>query len=292
MKLFHKQTMCTLVLLVSFTAAGYAQLPAISVTISGKGKPVLFIPHIGCPGEMWQDAARELAKTYQCHVVSLAGFAGMAPLDSNYTQQYLSQIRDYLQTRKLKNVTIVGMNYGGFLALQLHNHPTVAKLIVVDTYPFLAQVLNPAVTASEAATYASQAKKAYLTATAADFEQMMQQTAQGMITSDTLKARQYTHWLVQSDRKTIATVLAEQLQTDLRPQLSSIKVPVLALGTWYFGKNLKKMPLEEGYKMHENFFGTLPNHKTVLTETGKDFMHWDEPAWFIKEVTTFINKPL
>ncbi|MDJ1468583.1 alpha/beta hydrolase [Cytophagaceae bacterium DM2B3-1] len=292
MKVSYKSITFTLSFFICLITFSYSQIPAIEVKVSGKGKPVLFIPHIGCPGEMWQYVANELGKTYQCHIISLAGFAGQTPLDSNYTQQYLTQIRNYIKTKKLKEITLLGMNYGGFLALQLHNQPAVSKLIVIDTYPFLAQILNPAATATDATTYASQAKSGYLAASATDFAQMMYQTGKGMITHDTVKARQYAHWLTQSDRKTIASVLADQLQTDLRAQLPSIKIPVLTIGTWYFGKNLKKMPLEEGYKMHENFFSSLPNHKTVLTETGKDFMHWDEPAWFVKEVITFINKPL
>lgn len=281
----------TLLFLLAFTVATVsAQTPAAQITVIGKGKPVLLIPHIGCPPEMWIGVTEELAKKNTCHVVSLAGFAGTVPIDSAYTKRYIHFIQQYLQTKKLAEVTVVGMNYGGFLALQLAQHPSVGKLVVIDTYPFLAQVLNPKATQQDADTYASQMKAGYLAPNEKDFEAIVYQNGKAMITNDTIKAKMYARWVAQSDRKTIATALADQMATDLRPSLTSIKVPVLIVGTWYFGKTYKNMPIEEGYRMHEEFYGVLPNHTVRLTETAKDFMHWDDPDWFLNELSLFMSR--
>jgi N-formylmaleamate deformylase len=278
-------------ILILTTASVQAQSKVYEVKVTGKGSPLLFIPHIGCSGDMWQDAVKELSKTHECHVFSLAGFAGLAPLDSNYTQQYKTAINDYIQVKKLKNVTVIGMNYGGFIALQLAAEPTrIARLIVIDTYPFLAQIINPAITQEQANTFAGNVKTAYLGPDKNAFHAMMYQLGKNMITHDTLKAKLYADWNVASDRKTIATALADQMATDLRPVLPAIKIPVLCFGTWYFGKTMKKMPLEEGYTMHDNFYASLTNHSVKLTETAKDFIHWDDSQWFIKEVNQFIQK--
>lgn len=262
---------------------------AAHVTVTGKGKPVLFIPHIGCPPEMWEEVVKELALKNSCHVVSLAGFAGMAPIDSAYSKQYINFLKQYMQSKKLKDVTVVGMNYGGFLALQLAQHPAVGKVVVIDTYPFLAQVLNPQATQHDANTYAAQMKAGYLAPTEKDFESIVYQNGKAMITHDTVRAKTYAQWVARSDRKTIATALADQMATDLRPSLASIKIPVLIIGTWYFGKTYQSKPIAEGYRMHEEFYRTLPHHTVRLTETAKDFMHWDEQAWFINELKLFLE---
>ncbi|PZR37937.1 MAG: hypothetical protein DI538_11030 [Azospira oryzae] len=279
-----------LFLLTLTTTIVVAQTPAAQITVTGKGKPVLFIPHIGCPPEMWKDVVKELAKRNTCHTVSLAGFAGSAPIDSAYTRQYISFLQQYMQSKKLKEITVVGMNYGGFLALQLAQHPSVGKLVVIDTYPFLAQVLNPKATLQDAQTYATQMKAGYLSPSDKDFEAIVYENGKAMITNDTIKAKTYAQWVALSDRKTIATALADQMAADLRPILPFIKVPVLIIGTWYFGKTYKKMPIEEGSRMHEEFYRTLPNHTIRLTETAKDFIHWDDPEWFVNELKSFITK--
>ncbi|RAV98165.1 alpha/beta fold hydrolase [Pseudochryseolinea flava] len=266
-----------------------AQTPA-TVAVTGKGKPVLFLPHIGCSPDMWNEVVSEISKTHECHVFSFAGFAKAQPLKENYTAQYLTYIAQYITDKKLKDVTLVGMNYGGFISLQLGTTLHVKKIVVIDTYPFLSQVLNPDVTLTEAAAYASQAKSSYLAPTDSAFHAVMYQTGKAMITNDSVNAKRYAEWNVQSDRKTIAEVLADQMKTDLRPALANIKIPVLIIGTWYFGKTYKKLPIEEGYRMHETFYKTLTNRTIKLTETAKDFMQWDEPQWFLNEVKHFLAK--
>lgn len=281
-----------LLLIAAFTTVSVqAQSQVYQVKITGKGSPLLFIPHIGCSGDMWQDVVKELSKTHECHVFYLAGFAGLHPLDSNYTQQYKDAISQYIEVKKLKNATVVGMNYGGFIALQLAAKPGyITRLIVIDTYPFLAQILNPAITQEQANTFANNIKRAYLDHDRNTFHTMMYQLGKNMITHDTLKAKLYADWNATSDRKTIATALSDQMATDLRSILPEIKIPVLCFGTWYFGKTMKKMPLEDGYRMHDNFYASLAGRTVKLTETAKDFMHWDDSQWFINEVNQFIQK--
>ena len=292
-KINNMKNFTSFLLLCILLTAGVAcaEKNVFQVKVTGKGNPVLFIPHIGCSGDMWNDAVKEMSKTNECHVFYLAGFAGLQPLDSNYTQQYKESIRNYIVTKKLKNVTVVGMNYGGFIGLQLAAQPALIKrLIVMDTYPFLAQVLNANITQEQANTFAGNMKNAYMSSPDNAFQGMMYQMGKNMITHDTVRAKLYADWNAQSDRKTIATVLADQMSTDLRNLLPEIKIPVLCFGTWYFGRTMKKMTTEEGYQMHEKFYATLPDHTVKLTETAKDFMHWDESQWFIKEVTMFLQK--
>ncbi len=233
-----KSVLFTLFIAISISC--FSQIQPGKVIVTGKGNPVLFIPHIGCPPEMWKEVVAKLSKNYACHTIALAGFAGLPAIDSVYSSRYAAFIQHYIESKKLREVTLVGMNYGGFLAIQLSTHPAVRKLVIIDTYPFLAAVLNPKATQKDAEIYSMQMKSGYLAPNDKDFETMIYQNGNAMITNDTLKAKQYAKWVAGSDRKTIATALAEQMSADLRPLLPSIQVPVLIMGTWYFGKNIQE----------------------------------------------------
>ena len=52
---------------------------SFTVAVHGKGRPVIFIPGLGCPGDMW-DATVEHLSGVQSHVLTLAGFAGTKPV--------------------------------------------------------------------------------------------------------------------------------------------------------------------------------------------------------------------
>lgn len=52
----------------------------IHVEVSGNGNPIIFIPGFTVPGDVWNPVVKELEKAYECHVVTLAGFGGKAPI--------------------------------------------------------------------------------------------------------------------------------------------------------------------------------------------------------------------
>ena len=56
-----------------------SQPTSFTVKIRGEGRPVIFIPGLGCPGEMW-DATIDKLDGIQAHVLTLAGFAGTKPI--------------------------------------------------------------------------------------------------------------------------------------------------------------------------------------------------------------------
>src|SRR5258706_16423990 len=55
--------------------AGF-QPTSFTVDVQGKGRPVIFIPGLGCPRAMWKDVIAKLGDGVQAHVLTLPGFAG------------------------------------------------------------------------------------------------------------------------------------------------------------------------------------------------------------------------
>lgn len=52
-----------------------AKAPSFTVDVSGvkEARAVILIPGLGCPGSVWTQTAAHLGKTYEVHVLSLAG---------------------------------------------------------------------------------------------------------------------------------------------------------------------------------------------------------------------------
>ena len=66
-------------LLISVSAQDFK---AFKVTVTGKGQPVILIPGYSCSGDVWKETVDHLKDRYECHVLTLAGFAGVPAIDS------------------------------------------------------------------------------------------------------------------------------------------------------------------------------------------------------------------
>src|ERR1044072_5359341 len=114
-----KQLLITILALLVIGIAAKAQgSKAFEVKVTGKGQPVLFIPGATCGGDEWDETVAHLKGKYQCHVFTLAGYAGTKPMESGpYLETYKNEIERYIADNKLNNVIVVGHSIGGFLAI-------------------------------------------------------------------------------------------------------------------------------------------------------------------------------
>lgn len=123
-------------LLVCIIATIHAQ-KAFNVTVSGKGKPVLFLPGFGCTGELFSSAVKELARKYECHVFTFAGFGNVPAIDTPWLPTIREQLVAYVREKGLKNSIVVGHSLGGTMGLWLAATETslFKKIVVVDALP-------------------------------------------------------------------------------------------------------------------------------------------------------------
>src|SRR3569623_838556 len=80
---------------------------AFSVKVSGAGRPVIFIPGLASPGSVWDGTLAHLGGKVQAHVLTLAGFAGVKPIDQPFLQQVHDQIAQYIAAPHLAHPIIV-----------------------------------------------------------------------------------------------------------------------------------------------------------------------------------------
>ena len=77
---------------------------AISVTKSGTGSHIIFLPGFTVPGSVWQETIKNLDKSYTSHLVSYAGFDGLKAIDTPWYDAIKKQLADYIRNEKLSNV--------------------------------------------------------------------------------------------------------------------------------------------------------------------------------------------
>ncbi|MFI5196187.1 MAG: alpha/beta fold hydrolase [Chitinophagales bacterium] len=284
---------CVLLLLCSFTSvAANKKYDAFQVKVSGKGQPVLLIPGATCSGDEWKETVAHLSGSHECHVFTLAGYAGAPPLSKGpYLETIKNQIEQYMEDKKLNNVILIGHSIGGVLSLWIASDRNVhlQKVVIVDAMPFFAAAQSPNTvdTFDESKAIAMLDNLNKMNENQMKFNQMM--TARYMC-NDSTKWNAITSWGLQSDKKTMAYTMAEMNSKDLRQTISKVNIPVLVLAA--YGK-IPQYPQFTRESVIETFAdqykacGKCTVH--VAADKTKHFVMYDAPEWYYKEMDDFIN---
>ena len=110
------------------------------VHVTGQGRPMILIPGLMSSGDTWKSTVARYQDRFQCHVLTLAGFAGVPPIAAPLLATVRTELAAYIRAQRLDRPVIVGHSLGGTLALALAaDHPDLAgPLVIVDSLPFLA----------------------------------------------------------------------------------------------------------------------------------------------------------
>ena len=54
---------------------------SFSVKVTGAGQPIILIPGLASSGDVWNETVSQFSQNFECHVLTLPGFAGQAPID-------------------------------------------------------------------------------------------------------------------------------------------------------------------------------------------------------------------
>lgn len=280
-----KKILIMLVAILSLNA-GYSQPKAFKAEITGKGRPVILIPGYSCSGDVWKETVQHLQGRYECHVLTLAGYAGTPAIDAPILQSVRDEIIKYTRENKLDKPMLIGHSLGSFMALWVSTTAPglFGKLVCVDGMPFLSALNDPAANADSL-----KVNPMYNPETAIkNFENLPNEgfidyTAKAMISqvSDTAKARMIATWQYLSNRRTLALTLLDLATTDLRKDLVRIEQPILVLGSIYMTK-------ENSYKLIGEQFKEA-KQATIHVADSKHFIMYDQPQWFYNEIDQFLQ---
>ncbi len=289
----QKIAILSVALLIQFNAfsQGNNNLYPFKVTIKGSGTPVLLIPGLSSSGEVWDETVEVLHKNFQCHIFTLAGFANQKPIptENGYLPIIKKKLLEYIKSELSEEPILIGHSLGGFLALSMAvtNDNLFKKIIIVDSYPFMTAAYNPAATEENVAPQAKLMKQMLIQIPDSLYAYQQAMTMSTMIT-DSAKIQLALQWSLQSDRETVGQAMFELMTTDLRDKLSTVRVPLLILGSWIGGKEygITKDITLANFKRQ---YALAENADIKIAETAKHFIMWDDFNWFLEETKAFLN---
>jgi pimeloyl-ACP methyl ester carboxylesterase len=263
-----------------------------SVVDQGKvGKPdVLLIPGMSSSRAVWDAEATLLAPNYRLHLVQVNGFAG-APAGPNASGLMLAPIVEelhaYIVANKMHPV-LIGHSMGGLLTLMLAGrHPEdVRKIVIVDALPFASVLIDPAAT-SESMMPQTEAIKQQMMALPPDQYAAMQPMMAARMVKNPDAQKLVAANFVASDRGVAVEAMQEDLQTDLRANVASIKTPALVL---YAYDPAALQPDAATYEATvQAAYKTMPNVTLKRIDDSRHFIMYDQPEKFDAALESFLK---
>lgn len=275
-------------LTMSAVPGGAADPVSFRVEVTGsKDKPaMILIPGLSSSGEVWRETVAHYQDRYQCHVLTLAGFAGVPRVTGEGPM--LARVRDelaaYIREKKLTRPVIVGHSLGGFVAMWLAaKEPELpGPLVIVDSLPDIAGVYPPTMNAAKMRdTMAGQ--------TAEQNEKFLRNSPMYQTMVEKKEHQELLlDWGLKSDRVAVAQAMYEMLTTDLRDAITEVRTRSLVLGTWI---GMKSMATRESIlQTFDAQYARLPNRKLVLSDVAKHFIMYDDRDWFFAQVDEFLRE--
>jgi len=255
------------------------------VEVTGRGPAMMLIPGLASSAKVWDSVVAHYRDRYQCHVFTLAGFAGQPPIEISLLPAVRDGLAAYIREKQLQHPVVVGHSLGGAVALSIAEvHPNlVGPLVIVDSVPFFGGITNPNTTPESAAKQAEQLRQRMLAASPQQRMAFERSLLASMI-SDPAKVDVAMQWYAQSDPRTVANALGDLFSLDLRPGLDRIQVPVLVFATWIASGARDKV--EQVFR--QQYVG-LKNWRLVMADRARHFVMWDDPETLLKETDAFLS---
>ena len=273
--------------------AGEERLPHISVTTMGnKGSPVVLIPGLASPRAVWDGIAPKLAADHRVYLVQVNGFAGDDPgenLSPGLIDGVVADIDSYVARHKLVGAAAIGHSMGGLIGLKLAKaHPgDLARLMIVDSIPYFGVLMAPPGMAVTVAMVEPQAKLmrdkiAASYGKPADPAAIDAQTRGLALKPESIAKMK--GWAAAADPRVTANGLYDDLTTDLRGDIASIKTPMTVLYPW----NSQGPGEAMTGAFYRAQYAAAPSASFVAIPDAAHFVMLDQPAAFEAAVTAFL----
>jgi pimeloyl-ACP methyl ester carboxylesterase len=242
---------------------------SFGVEVTGQGRPIIFIPGLGCPGEMWADTVAHLGDGVQAHVLTLSGFAGRPRIPGAPSANVRKELVRYIRSHRLKSPIIVGHSMGGFIAywIAVTAPDLIGGVIVVDAGPALTD--NDVDTANTLRNMWAQAGDDELP------EQV--RAAYSSMTNNPKKLAPIMEAVARSDRQTIGDAIYELVRTNLTDQMNKIRAPLLLV--------LADGGYQQRYRAQVE---AVPDHEVVVIPKTRHFVMVDDPDAFYAAIDKFL----
>jgi pimeloyl-ACP methyl ester carboxylesterase len=223
--------------------------------------------------------------------VQVKGFAGF-PAEANAEGQVAAPVAEeiarYIQEQNLGQAALIGHSMGGTIAMMVATrHPdAVDRVMVVDMFPWMGAMFGPpGSTAESVRPTADQIRAQMLAAPSGSASPMMEQMINSMVRTESARPAM-VQYARDSDRRTMANAFHELIVTDLRPELSNIRVPLTAL--YVIPPNVP-IPAAQYENYMRLSYANAPQTHFVKIDESYHFIMVDQFDRFISEVTMFLT---
>ena len=197
---------------------------------------MILIPGLSSSGETWDTTVARYKDGFECHVLTVAGFAGVARIPAPILASVREGLAEYIRKNKLDHPAIVGHSLGGFVALDLAaRYPELpGRLVIVDAYPFLMGAMDPKATPEKAREMAGQ-MRGYM---AAQNQEMYEGFVRSGMSTRTMVEKdsdfkRIVEWGLKSDRTAVTDAMVELYSGDLRDgDREDQSRPALVMGSY------------------------------------------------------------
>lgn len=265
--------------------------PEFTVEIYGSGTPIYLIPGLASGGEVWQGTVERLKDRYECHVFTLAGFAGKDPISRTpYLKTIRKKLMDYIDAHGAG--IVMGHSLGGFLSLwiAIENDSLVEKSIIVDSYPFLAALRQPGATEETVQFPREMMIQRMTQMDSVQFRRQQKNTLSAMI-SDERNIQKALKWSMQSDRATIVNAMGDLMQTDLRDDISKIQTPTYIMVAGNISMNGQRLySKKQIQQLAQEQYKNLSEKTISVAENARHFIMMDDPQWFYQTLERYLDE--
>jgi len=284
------KTIATLAAVLTLQNAAATEHPAFNVEVTGTGAPIILIPGLASSGKVWDGTVKHYCASgkYQCHVLTLAGFAGQPAIDTPLLPAVEQQLSAYIGEQKLDRPIVIGHSMGGFLGMKLaaDHSEQVGRLVIVDSLPALGATQVPTVTSAQLKQMAEGMRANMKAQDDAAFKASQANMLRTMITRQEDIDRALATGKL-SDRRTVIDSMTDMMASDLREDISRITAPTLVLGTWIAYKDYA--PKQALVAVYTTQYAQLKGVRVEIADTARHFIMYDDPAWMYDRIDHFLN---
>ena len=269
-------------------AAAEQRLPHISVEAVGKGAPVLLVPGLSTPREVWAGIVPQVTAKHRAHLVQVNGFGGDDPganLKPGMLQGVVEDLHGYISGTVKRPVRLVGHSMGGLVGLMLaKKYPQdVESLMIVEALPWIGEIFVPGATvamlepqarAMGAAMAASHGKSDAAAAERVAATQALSPAARSKV----------AQWVAKADQRVAGAALYDDLTTDLRPAMGEIKTPITLIYPYS-----AKLPQERADALYRKQYEAAPEVRFVPIGDAGHFVMLDQPQEFAAALDQFLK---
>ena len=266
------------------------RLAHISIVSIGHGAPVVLIPGLASPREVWGPLVPDLARTHRLILVQVNGFGGTAPganLQPGVLDGIVADLHAYFVTEHLGPAPVIGHSMGGLAALKfaLAQPRDVERLMIVDALPFFGALMDEKASVDEVRPVARMMQRKV----AATYGQPVDRAAaEANVKSLSLKPESVAKmvgWSIAADPRVTAALMFEDLTTDVRPQLGQLTVPTTLL--YPYETTAAEAKTLAFYKRQ---YAGAPAIRFIGIAESAHMVMLDQPERFAAAVTRFLGE--